>query len=52
MGSSRCTRARYTSFYTSALRKRLLHSGDGAVLDVGQDVAVGGERYRDDNPKI
>ena len=36
----------YTSFYTNALGKGLLHSHDDAVLRVGQDVAVGVERYR------
>ena len=36
----------YTYYYTNALRKRLLHGGNRAVLHVGQDVAVGVQRYR------
>jgi hypothetical protein len=36
----------YTNCYTNALRKRLLHGLDRAVLHVGQDVAIGVERYR------
>ena len=36
----------YTNYYTNALRKRLLHGLDRTVLHVGQDMAVGVERYR------
>ena len=36
----------YTNFYTSALRKRLLHSGNGTALHVGQHMRVSVERYR------
>ena len=35
-----------TNYYTNALRKSLFHSRDRAVPHVGQDVAVGVERYR------
>jgi hypothetical protein len=35
-----------TNYCTNALRKSLFHSRDRAVLHVGQDVAVGVERYR------
>ena len=37
----------YTNYYTNALGKGLFHGRDRAVLHVGQDVAVGVERYRD-----
>ncbi len=45
-GSGATTGAHYTSFCTSALRQRLLHSSDRAVLMLGQDVAVSVECYR------
>src|SRR5215212_9749419 len=34
------TRGYYTNYYTNALRKRLFHSCNGAILHVRQDVRV------------